>query len=350
LRSPFVSLAYLFGFLAAAYVALRYLMPYFAPFLVAVLLAILIEPVVRLLEGGGRVPRGVAVAGALAAVAVSFSVLAFWGTSRLVHELGGLYRTLPYYYAASVDATKYMVERFGEVVASLPEPLQTAIERYEQQGYESLRMMVNSGLEAVVQMFRRLPSFAMMVLVTGLATFFLSRDRKQVARFLWGLVPEPWRDRVREAETEVWQAALGFVKAQVTLVCITAVLTSAGLAILGADYALLLGICAGVLDLVPYLGPTAVLGPWAVGCFLTGSVRLGFELVVLLGVLAVVRQVAEVKIVGERTGVHPAGVLLALYLGVELFGVWGFALGPLGAIVLKAAARSGLLPFVSRPR
>ena len=86
------------------------------------------------------------------------------------------------------------------------------------------------------------------------------------------------------------------------------------------------------------LGVGTVLIPWATIAFIERNMRLGFGLLILYGVIVIVRQFAEPKIVGGTLGIHPLLTLAAMYLGFRLFGVAGMIIGPILALLARAIA------------
>jgi len=335
---------YLAVALGVTYLVFRYLLGYLLPFVIALVLALVIDPPVRWMERRLRLPRGVAVLVAMGVMLIAAGGLLWWAGATLVRELGALVRDAPVYYERVAAWTQAATAYLGRVMASLPEPLRAGLQGQEQAAYNAARVGLATLLQGIMGAFTRLPGALAALGVGCLAAFFLSRDRDVIARAVRAVVPPAWRGRFGEAQRQVLRSAMGLINAQLALVGLVAALTAAGLLIMGAPYGLLLGLLAGVLDLVPFLGPGAVLGPWGLFCLIDGRTWFGCGLLLLLVVVMVVRQVVEVRLVGRRTGIHPLGTLLALYFGAMLFGPVGLFLGPLIAIVVRAVVVAGLVP------
>jgi len=343
-RNFLLSILYLLLILGIGFVVLRYVLPLMWPFVLGMVLALLIDPPVNWLERRTRLSRGGAVLLVMGAVLGLGAVILGFGLSRLITELVELTQALPDLYRVAESWSQDALARAEAWLATLPPSMQQVIESQQYEAYASLMSFVRSTLEGVMNSFSHLPSVVVALLVGCLATYFLSRDRRQIGAFLLTFCPASWRGRLADVEGQLLISTVGFIKAQLTMVVFTAMCTTLGLLCLGTDYAVILGIAAGVLDLVPYLGPTAVLGPYIIAAAATSRLWLAVRLAVLLVLLAGLRQVMEVKIVGERIGVHPLATLFALYLGVQFFGPVGFIVGPLAAIILKAVVRAGVLP------
>src|SRR5690606_5790957 len=135
--------------------------------------------------------------------------------------------------------------------------------------------------------------------------------------------------------TQAGNAILGYLRAQIILMLITMGQTLVGLYVLGVDYTLLLTLIVGFLDLLPVLGPGLIFVPWCVLAFLLGNLRLAVSLLILYGIISVVRQLIQPKIVGDSIGIHPLETLVSLYVGLKVLGVAGLILGPILVVIIK---------------
>ncbi|MCL6451765.1 MAG: sporulation integral membrane protein YtvI, partial [Acetobacteraceae bacterium] len=338
-----VSAAALAGAVGAGYLVARYLGGVLLPFALALALSLAIDPLVGWLERRARLPRGLAALAGLSLAVAGVAALGAGLAARLAWELGDLYRALPGMCSRAAAALGVLWERLAGALQSLPEPLRGALIPAGVDLYGPARLAVGAVMEGLVGLFRRLPGSLAVLTVTFVAAYFLSRDRRVLAGAVLALAPRAWRSRVSEAGVRFLQAVRGMVGAQLLLLGATLVLTALGLWILGSRYALTLGVVAAGLDIVPYLGPATVLGPWAVFCLASGEPVMGLKLVALILALALGRQALEVRLVGARIGLHPLAVLAAMCLGVRLIGPLGVVAGPLAAALGRAVLQSGLL-------
>lgn len=346
-RSWLIATGSLVGFLIASYFLIIYGLPLFLPFAVALIAAELMDPIVSLLMFRGRVPRSIAVTIILmlfvGLITTAFTV----AVARLVLEIQSVITNLPETYSTLLELSERYAEQFGTFRETLPQSVQDLLET----NLASMESTVSKSLESTAKLLgtvTSVPAFLANTLVAIIATFFISRDRRQIGNFLLSLFPRALQPGISQVKNEVWSNALGFARAQLTLILMTMVQTIIGLALIGSNYALLMGVIVGVADLMPLLGPAAVFIPWILYSFLMGSTSFGLKLLILYVIVAGVRQVLEPKVVGEQLGLHPLTILLSIYLGFQFFGALGFVVGPLMAILLKAMIRSGLLPDHSK--
>lgn len=172
-------------------------------------------------------------------------------------------------------------------------------------------------------------------------TFYLLRDWDVLVERGRELLPRPLEPQVVRLARESDQVLGAFLRGQLSVMVALGAIYAVGLAIAGLDFALLIGMLAGMLSFVPYLG-------FIVG-LLTASLAVlmqSHDLMHLVPVLIVfgIGQVIESAVltpwlVGDRIGLHPVAVIFAVLAGGELFGFVGVLLALPTAAVLAVLLR-----------
>lgn len=126
-----------------------------------------------------------------------------------------------------------------------------------------------------------------------------------------------------------------FVKAQVVIMTVIGLTAAVTLGLVKIHNGVLWGILAGLLDALPFIGTGIVLVPLAVTQFIQGSYWRTAVCLLLYVACIFLRELMEPKLIGRRMGVPPIAVLLSLYMGIQLFGVWGIVKGPLGFVLIR---------------
>ena len=182
------------------------------------------------------------------------------------------------------------------------------------------------------------------LLLVPVVTFYLMRDWDHLVSWIDQAVPERHRAVVRTLARESDVVLAGFLRGQLLVMLALSVIYSAGLTIVGLNLALLIGIGAGLVSFVPYLG--FIFGLLAAGIAVLAQMQ---ELMPLAWVLAVfmVGQVVESMIltpwlVGDRIGLHPVAVIFAVMAGGQLFGFIGVLLGLPAAAVVAVLLRHAM--------
>jgi sporulation integral membrane protein YtvI len=176
-----------------------------------------------------------------------------------------------------------------------------------------------------------------------LGAFFISKDYDVWNHRFRRLLPKNFSSRIDQILLDLRNALFGFVKAQLTLISLTAAIVIVGLLILRVDFAITIGLITGLVDLLPYLGTGTVFVPWIVYAFFKGNYSLVIGLSILYGVVVIFRQIVEPKVVAENVGLDPLLTLVALFVGLQLFGFFGLIAGPVSLVVINALIKANVL-------
>lgn len=177
----------------------------------------------------------------------------------------------------------------------------------------------------------------MNLLLIPLVMFYLLRDWPQLLERIDGIIPRRWHAKTREIAGEVDVILAEFLRGQLSVMVLMSLFYALALMLTGMQFALPIGIVSGMLVFVPYLGAI-------IGLVLATLVALtqfdSFTGVLLVwGVFAAGQLIEGVvvtpKLVGDRIGLHPLGVIFALMAFGQLFGFFGVLLAlPFSAMLL----------------
>lgn len=126
-----------------------------------------------------------------------------------------------------------------------------------------------------------------------------------------------------------------WLKSEMVIISVTAALCTIALFLIGNDYALLLGFGIGLVDALPFLGAGVILIPWALVLLIQKQWLKGILFLGLYIVCYFLRQILESRIMGNCMGLTPLETLASMYVGLQLFGISGFLLGPVGLLLIE---------------
>lgn len=167
--------------------------------------------------------------------------------------------------------------------------------------------------------------------VTMIATILLAKDYDGI---LAKVGAHPVGRLVLEVVLNVLRYIATFIKAQGIIMLAIAVVCMIVLSLAKVEYALFFGILAGFLDALPFAGTGIVLIPLTVWQFIQGNYVQGVVCIVVYIVCVLIREFLEPKLIGEKMGVYPVAILIAVYAGLRLFGLWGIVKGPLALVLI----------------
>ena len=128
-----------------------------------------------------------------------------------------------------------------------------------------------------------------------------------------------------------------FVKAQIIIMSVIGILAATVLGISGIRHGIMWGMLAGILDALPFVGTGIVLIPLGIQQLFYGHYGKAAACLLLYIVCIFLREMLEPRLIGRRVGVPAIAILLSIYAGIRLFGIWGIVGGPLGFIIIQQA-------------
>lgn len=172
-------------------------------------------------------------------------------------------------------------------------------------------------------------------------TFYLLRDWDLLVRGVHDLLPRDMAGEISALATEVDEVLGAFFRGQLMVMLALGVIYSIGLSMVGIELAVLIGMGAGLLSIVPYLG--SIIGVLVAAGAAVFQFQDGFHLVMVLLVFALGQAVEGMvltpKLVGDRIGLHPVTVIFAVLAGAQLFGLLGILLALPVAAALNVLVR-----------
>lgn len=307
------------------------------PFCVACLVAYLFEPFVQynrtLLRLKGRIT---AVFVTLFEALLFFSILSYFCVPSVInefHRIGTIFNT----YAAGQNSIQF-----------IPEELHTFLRRYINFDKMAATLM-QQDLDAIVEKFMPVLSGSWSVilgivswLMGILYTIFIMLDYDKLMRGFKLMVPPRFRKLSYKLGTDIKTSMNHYFRGQALIACFVALIYAVGFTLCDLPLALILGLTAGVLFMIPYC-QFLILIPMTLLCLLDGAVGthdFWTQFGCCIGVVAVVQVVADLiltpKIMGKAMGLNPAIILLSLSVWGSLFGMIGMIIAlPLTTLLLS---------------
>lgn len=330
-----------------------FLTPLLFPFLIALIIAVMINRPVNYLTQKGKIPRWLSVLIILLLLLGILGGLLTLIITETVVEIGQLITMLP---AFTDELTHYLqrtisqdfligiYNQFEFFYEQLDEGYQSTITTNVGNALKTLsqagQTLVVNFLQAIKNLLVSLPNLATISVISMLAAFFISKDFYQWRGRIRMVLPNVLNSRLDAIIVDLRSALVGFIKAQLTLISMTAAIVIIGLLILRVDYAITIGLLTGIVDLLPYLGTGTVFVPWIVYLFFKGKYSLVIGLSILYAVVLIFRQIIEPKVLADNVGLDPLLALIALFVGLKLFGFLGLIVGPVSLVLLNALIRA----------
>ena len=303
------------------------------PFVAGLAIAYALDPLADRLERMG-LSRLVATVVILLLFIFAFLLFILLLAPILVQQIGEFAVRLPGYLEALQGfvtklANGPLMDYLGVKDGNLPKPLQDIVANIAN-WVGKLAGSVWSGGMAVI-------SFMALFVVTPVVAFYMLLDWDRMVAQVDSWLPRDHVDTIRQLATEIDRAIAGFVRGQGTVCLLLGLFYAIGLSLVGLNFGLLIGLGAGLISFVPYVGST-------VGLLVAGGVALvqfwpDWVMITIVVAIFVTGQFLEgnilsPKLVGRSVGLHPVWLMFALFAFGYLFGFVGMLLAvPLAAAI-----------------
>lgn len=342
------------GIVVLAFLAFFYLSKVTYPFLIGLIIAFLINPVVNLFEKKARMPRTLAILLALIIVFALFAGLITLLIAEIVSGANYLAKVVPEHldtlinYIEKIAAAQIipfynnLTSMFSKLDVGQQDTIMLNIQNVGKKIGSTVGTFIQNLFGNIPNILSWFPNAATVLIFSLLATFFISKDWQKLGGFGERLLPERAKASGRTVFTDLKKALFGFIRAQLTLISITAVIILIGLLILRVDYAITIALIAGIVDILPYLGTGVVFVPWIIYEIIAGDMGMGIGLGVLYLIVLVQRQIMEPKILSSNIGLDPLATLIALFVGFKTIGFLGLIVGPVTLVVITTLYRANV--------
>lgn len=316
------------------------LLNFFLPFVIGWVIAVIANPLVRLLEKRLRIVRKhssvLIVVAVLALIIAAFYFL----ITKLISEAAGFVKDIPYYYDSAWIEVQKILLIAEDLLRFLPDGIQSSVNLFITHIGEYLNVMVQKiaspTFMAAGNVVKSIPAALVYIVVTIFSSYIFIVDRDKILTILKRYLPRGFSRYYDYLKKDVKHLVGGYFLAQFKIMFVIAGVLAAGFLILGVKYALLIAVIIALLDFLPILGTGTILIPWALLRIVSGEYAFGVGLIVIYVLTLVLRQIIQPKIVGDTMGLDPLMTLLFLYLGFKISGIAGMILAvPIGMLLIN---------------
>lgn len=317
-----------------------------APFVLGAVLAYALSPLVWTLELRG-IRRSSAVLVLFMGLSLMVFVLIYWGIGVFwQQELPRLQVQMPGY-LAQIKAAAIRIE--GSLADKWPWFRE---ERILERAFQYVVSVGRSGWRVVPGYLSSVLNVSLYVILIPVVSYVFLRGGKSFIQNLLDQMPGRWVERFVSLFYEIDAAMGGYARGRILESAIVGSLAAGGLLVLGVSYASLIGIVAGLTNLVPYLGPL-VGGILGVGLAFAQFHTLGIVLKVAL-LFCIVQLidnfVLQPLIMKRSVNLHPVLVIFVLLCGGKLAGIWGLLFAVPITCVIKVILQIFMLWYVTEFR
>lgn len=190
--------------------------------------------------------------------------------------------------------------------------------------------LVNQSINLTLGLFQGIMFFLAICMIV----FYLLADKTVIEKGFISIFPEKMKQKASEISETISHKVGGYVIAQILNMIAIGILTAIGLFILKVDYALLLGLITGVLDIIPLVGPTIALILCLLMAYQMGPVGVALVFLAFLTAQWLSNNLVRPVVFGRFLDLHPLIIIFALLVSAQFLGVWGVILAPAIAAII----------------
>jgi sporulation integral membrane protein YtvI len=318
------------------YVSLKWMMPFVIGFLIAMIL----KPMVDWLCNKIKIKRKLLSLFIVLLFYLLIGALFMLITVEAIAFLRSLFMELPSIYDNQLvpvleTFNNYLEETliwldptFGDVLRNLSNNLITSI--------SSLISNISTlALGSVSKIALQIPGIILSCIFVIISSFFFTSDFMLIKNTLKSWSSQRLINNAREVKRQLGQTTGKFFFAYLKIMSITFLELAICFIIIRMPNAIGLAFLIASIDILPVLGTGGVMIPWAIIELILGNYTMSAQLIVIYIIVTVIRNIIEPMIVGEHVGLHPMFMLIAMIIGIHLFGAVGILLFPIIAVIVK---------------
>ncbi len=322
----------LIGIIAGVYLGMKFIVPLFIPFLFAGIIVMMIYPCVKWLHCKIKLNKGVAATVIILLIGGIISVLIWLMCAQLFEQIKNVSSRIHIYERQLCHFIRCSCESVERTFGINAVNFEALILKNVNDMADNLQAdTVPNLMNNSVFYIKGLAEFIGALIIAIISVILLAKDydsiKEKCSRY------EGFQ-MICEILQKVMMISGTFIKAQLIIMLVTAILCGVTFWILKNPYALLVGLIIGVLDALPFIGTGLILIPWAIIELLSGRYINTIVLLILFAVCALSREFLEPKLIGQKLGVYPIVIMIAIYVGIKLYGIAGIIMGPVSFLLM----------------
>ncbi|WP_250278160.1 sporulation integral membrane protein YtvI [[Clostridium] colinum] len=327
------------------YLTLTYIGGLFLPFIIGYILCLILYPLFKILNNTYKIPKHIS---SILCIASLIFVVAFLGVGiigQIIKEAKEFAKDLPFYIESIKNTFESINERLQNILKILPNNLENILIGFFENTSVIISEFLGNGIKNTsIKVIKKVPNAFMIMIISIISCYLMLIDKEKIQSFILRQMPEKYKSKFKIVKSGIGKAVFGYIKAQSIIMCLIGTICFIGLLILRAPYALFIAVIIGIIDALPVFGSGFILWPWALYNVIVSNYGMSIGLIVIYVVILVTRQFVEPKILGKQIGLHPLATLISIYIGLQIFGVFGFIIGPIIMVIIKALQNENILP------
>ncbi|NLO21098.1 MAG: AI-2E family transporter [Syntrophomonadaceae bacterium] len=262
-------------------------------------------------------------------VLIALGFILYWGVPGLINEAGHLLEMYPQMEAKA--------EQIAEEIDGYNKPPQ--IDKMIDSNINKIESTVYNGLEKFIEGIYSFFNKIFILILSPILAFYILMDWEKIREWLLNLFSPSFRREVRALMVDMDRVLIEGLKGSVLIAAVVGTLVGLSALILGVKLPLVIGLLAGVTNLIPYFGALIGAIPAVVIAY-SESWRLAlYQTIAIVVIQQIESNIITPRILGGKLGLHPLFIIFALLAGGNLYGIWGILFAvPVAAMIKVTVA------------
>lgn len=328
------------------YLLVKCTLKWLMPFVIAIIVSALLQRPINTVSRRTKLNRRLCSVLIMSIVFFVLGCLIFLLGYRITNEITSFFSEL----ASSIDKELELnsnLSQFDAFLNILPPSISETVSQISEtissdlvNVVKSLAISISTNLTSALA---NIPRLLVSFIITIVSSFFFCMDYDKIKTFIGSCLPQKYHSIVVETKKYTINAISKMGKSYVIIIFVTFIELSIGMLIVGISFPFIIAAIIAIIDILPVLGTGTILIPWSIISFLTNDWITGVKILIIYAVITIIRNIIEPRIVGNQIGLHPIITLVAMYSGLQIFGVLGIFLFPMLILILKYLKRAGFI-------
>lgn len=307
------------------YLIYKFLLPACLPFIFGIIFAYIgVKFTKKVFKKDDKLFKSISLAIVYLIVLIIVGVLLSIGITKIVDffkQVPTLYKTYVEPYITLLE--KYLIKTNN----NLPSEVNTYLNQAISAVFDTLKNLILNISSALVSFLTTIiaaaPDALINITIMVISSVYFILDYEKIINYLSNVLNDKVKKEIIEVKYFIENNLFNIIKSYGLIMFITFIELVIGLTIFKINNSVMLSLIISILDIFPVLGVGTILIPWGITCLFISKIPLGIEILVLYIIITVIRNIIEPKFVGGDLGLHPLVTLIAMIVGLRLFGIMG---------------------------
>lgn len=291
---------------------------------VSMVVSYFLNPLVNKLEAK-KISRGFGVLIIYVGIVLLLVILFKTVGPKIGDEISRLVKNLPSYINDIYRFSVNLYDRISPEIENLPIDM-GSIEDSIASGLDNLKNVLGNSIMGIINSSMKFISRALNLVLIPVFTFYFLKDKSKYKEVITENIPKKFRKDIVGLGRDIDEVLGQYVRGQLLVCLFIGVATTAALLIIGVDFAIIIGIFAGIFNIIPYLGPIIGLIPAVIFAAFEDPTKIIWVVVAITVIQQAEGNFITPRIIGKSVGLHPTVVMVGVLIGGGYFGLIGMLL------------------------